>query len=796
MMRILGILAFYAALLGIGNAQVVLEPLWSVTPDDDVPYITNSDDAFQRGLTYNSVSGNVLLASRSGGAEIRVLSATDGSSLHSLDTEDVFGGSDGFPLNLVAAAEDGAVYAANLVVTNGVLRKFTIYRWADDSSEALSTIAWIGDPAGEDDEGFSNFPDRWGDTFAVRGSGTDTQIAIAARRSGAIIIFTTTDGTTFTPTLFESGGIPNGHTSIAFGEGNTLFLKTSQAPLVRVTFALDTATLTTVSTFGGLPVAARPIGSDPSHDFLAALDTSAAFPERVQLYNTADASSDPVFLAEAPIPLENINTFATGAIAFSETTLFVLNTNNGIFAYSILDDGTINTPVIARAPSDRTTISGSEVTFSATLGGTPPFTLQWDFDDTPIPGANSNNFTLTDVTPQDSGTYTLTITNAAGSTTTSAELSVSERLENGVATPLWALPPGSRPYLAPDDTGRGLTYNPATGNLLLAARPANKNEIRVLSSVDGSEIGQLRTLFVSGGLLPLTKIQAAADGAIYACNQSLEGNDFKIYRWPSDTSTADAETIIRGSSTSFGQIGDTFRVRGTGLDTEILCTARDAPGAVIFKQDSEGFFDPYPIEIDTTEPNFGAAAEWGEGDTFWAKSEGGELHQFRYDLENGTAQVERVIPGTSFSTTMGPFSIAPGLDYIAGIAIESPDNFHVHRFSTFTLREQEFLPADNNNTELGGAVAFGGGNVYVLNTNNGLAAFSLLGRAPSLTSLDILGTSLSFEVNGETGAAYILEKSNDLQTWNLLENFTLGSPSRTFSFPLADAPTYYRVERQ
>ena len=45
---------------------------------------------------------------------------------------------------------------------------------------------------------------RLGDTFAVRGSGTGTQILVGSRDGTQVVMFTTTDGTTFNPTVIDT----------------------------------------------------------------------------------------------------------------------------------------------------------------------------------------------------------------------------------------------------------------------------------------------------------------------------------------------------------------------------------------------------------------------------------------------------------------------------------------------------------------------------------------------------------------------------------------------------------------
>jgi hypothetical protein len=77
-------------------------------------------------------------------------------------------------------------------------------------------------------------------------------------------------------------------------------------------------------------------------------------------------------------------------------------------------------------PVNFTTNSGSSATFTATVLGTTPLTYQWtDPNSNPI-GQNTNVLTLSNLQQSQSGTYTLTVTNTYGTTTTNFSLTVEQ----------------------------------------------------------------------------------------------------------------------------------------------------------------------------------------------------------------------------------------------------------------------------------------------------------------------------------------------------------------------------------
>ncbi len=73
-------------------------------------------------------------------------------------------------------------------------------------------------------------------------------------------------------------------------------------------------------------------------------------------------------------------------------------------------------PEITGQPQDTTVECGSEATLTVTAAG-EGLAYQWFFGATPIPGADGETLTLTDVHPADGGGYAVVITNEAGSVT-------------------------------------------------------------------------------------------------------------------------------------------------------------------------------------------------------------------------------------------------------------------------------------------------------------------------------------------------------------------------------------------
>jgi hypothetical protein len=71
-------------------------------------------------------------------------------------------------------------------------------------------------------------------------------------------------------------------------------------------------------------------------------------------------------------------------------------------------------PVITVQPQSQTVHSGSNVVFTAGADGAPPLLWQWQFNGVAIPGATNATLTLNQVTTNQSGNYSVAVTNAQG----------------------------------------------------------------------------------------------------------------------------------------------------------------------------------------------------------------------------------------------------------------------------------------------------------------------------------------------------------------------------------------------
>lgn len=95
----------------------------------------------------------------------------------------------------------------------------------------------------------------------------------------------------------------------------------------------------------------------------------------------------------------------------------VSNANgNTMSAHAILNP-VIALPAVILPPLDTNVLCGESATFSVSVDGTPPFSYQWQFAGNPIPDATNSVLTLSNISLNEAGNYSVVITNAAGAVT-------------------------------------------------------------------------------------------------------------------------------------------------------------------------------------------------------------------------------------------------------------------------------------------------------------------------------------------------------------------------------------------
>jgi hypothetical protein len=181
------LVAFVALALLVGNmccgtalGQGTLSPLvtfgsngW-LAPGSN-PYVTTSNT--ERGMGWNPVTKNLVLPSRNGGNFVAIINGTTGAVVKTMDTTGISGGT--LAMMGAGVSDDGAIYVPNLQSGSSAVSPFKVYKWLSESDTSAPSIAFSQVLPVTTTGGW-----RFGDAFAVYGSGTTLKFASAGSTTG------------------------------------------------------------------------------------------------------------------------------------------------------------------------------------------------------------------------------------------------------------------------------------------------------------------------------------------------------------------------------------------------------------------------------------------------------------------------------------------------------------------------------------------------------------------------------------------------------------------------------------
>ena len=301
------------------------------------PYLSTLNT--ERGLAYNPLTGNLVLASRQnvGGISnnIRILSGTTGADLNTpLDPTGIAGGQ--FTINQAGVADDGSIYVANLSIS--ATSNFKVYRWDSEllgqttppvvAYDALSGLA------------------RTGDSFAVQG-GLVTAVQFAAAGSNNIsasnfvvgAVDSTNTSTAFLSVPGTTGSSNDYRLSIAFVDATTLIgNQGNNAQLTAFDTTTVSATVNASIPLGGLARRALDYAVVGGRPVLAVLDSNSS---QLSVFDVTNPTS-PALLVQGNNTTGTLtaNVNGTGAVAFGPVTgntavVYAMNSNQGIQAFTL-----------------------------------------------------------------------------------------------------------------------------------------------------------------------------------------------------------------------------------------------------------------------------------------------------------------------------------------------------------------------------------------------------------------------------------------------------------------------------
>jgi autotransporter-associated beta strand protein len=165
-----------------------------------IPYLSTTN--LERGLGWNPVTGNLVVPSRGSGTSVAILDGTTGAVIRTLNTSGVSGGA--LAMTGAGVSDDGEIYVCNMQTGSSALSPFKIYKWSSEQDADPPTTAFSAINPSTTTGAW-----RFGDSFAVYGSGASLTFAAAGLSSGT------------------SGGLPN-NSNFMIGKldgsnGNTIY---------------------------------------------------------------------------------------------------------------------------------------------------------------------------------------------------------------------------------------------------------------------------------------------------------------------------------------------------------------------------------------------------------------------------------------------------------------------------------------------------------------------------------------------------------------------------------------------
>ena len=328
----------------------IITPLFSIAPNSR-PGVTDNGGAgtpLQRSLAYNAVSNQLIIVSRTNALTLEgitnlVVDGTTGATLHTLLTNGL-APNGSLSLICAGAADDGAIYTANQITTSGtgVNGVYRLYRYSNSAPTTVLDRIY-------ERQLLSGDATRWGDTMAVRGSGTNTQVLLDNQGGLMMALLRPTDASMLNWTsngisqLYGGGSIGR---SLQFGETNSFWQKRKADRLSLSTYDLTTGTVTVLTNVNNFSFATNlgPVGLDLSRKLLAGIefatiqqpDNVVGLPDMLVVYEVTDLSN-PILIGRFAFPRATAagNNNWIGQAVFSGDRLYALDGNNGVLAFQI-----------------------------------------------------------------------------------------------------------------------------------------------------------------------------------------------------------------------------------------------------------------------------------------------------------------------------------------------------------------------------------------------------------------------------------------------------------------------------
>jgi hypothetical protein len=296
-----------------------------------------------RGMAYNPTTGNVIVVSRQGGNNIRIVNGTSGVPTGTLNLGSgvISGGT--FAINMVGVADDGTIYVSNLAANTNA-NGMKIYRWANESATPTTFVDSTTVTS------ISGITPRLGDSLDVIGSGSATRIVAGfavgsgTPPAGSLNGYAIYDDTGALTVVNPITGTNNGdfRLGITFGPtANNVWGKQTSNPVRLTSYSGSNGTLNSSFTTVNGSAMAMDYTSINGTPYLAVLDATSSVVRVYDMTNPlAPSTVAGPFTTTSGILAGNTN--ATGSIKWGAITqvdpytwqgvIYAMSTNQGVQA--------------------------------------------------------------------------------------------------------------------------------------------------------------------------------------------------------------------------------------------------------------------------------------------------------------------------------------------------------------------------------------------------------------------------------------------------------------------------------
>jgi len=244
-----------------------------------------------------------------------------------------------------------------------------------------------------------------------------------------------------------------------------------------------------------------------------------------------------------------------------------------------LQNGSIP-PSITTQPASQTVIAGQPATFSVVASGTAPLAYQWQENGVSIAGATSSSYTTLATTSTDNGSlFTVTVSNSAGSATSSS------------ATLTVNVPPAiaTQPASPTVNVGQTATFTVSASGTAPLAYQWQENGVSIAGATGASYTTPATTLADNGSMFTVTVSNSV--GSATSNNATLTVNDPSLVGyWKFDegsgTAAADSSgngntgTLINGPVWTTGKVNEALSFNGTNSYVKVTDASSLDPNTI------------------------------------------------------------------------------------------------------------------------------------------------------------------------------------------------------------------------